>query len=307
MNDTLILHHYDSSPYAEKIRLMFGLTDARWQSVISPVQPPRPNLDPLTGGYRRIPVAQMGADVFCDTAIIAQEVAAAQDCPAVDPANVDASAATLMEQAEGKAFFAAIGAVPTPRLLVTMLKAFGPIGAYRFIKDRTDLLKGGTVRPPQGDKARAVLSDLLTALDARLSEQSWVGGETASVADFAVYHPLWLHVSCNRRPLDAGPRVTDWFKRVGEIGQGQREEITGDQAFAAARDADPRPLPASLDDTPVAVGASVRVAPSDYGVSPVTGTLAGMTTDRVIVARDTRDFGTLHVHFPRSGYSIEAG
>lgn len=64
MTDTLILHHYDASPYAEKIRLMFGLTGTRWQSLIAPVQPPRPSVDPLTGGYRRIPVAQIGADIF---------------------------------------------------------------------------------------------------------------------------------------------------------------------------------------------------------------------------------------------------
>ena len=67
MTETIILHHYDASPYAEKIRLMFGLKGMRWHSVLSPEQPPRPNVDPLSGGYRRIPIAQIGADVFCDT------------------------------------------------------------------------------------------------------------------------------------------------------------------------------------------------------------------------------------------------
>ena len=75
MTESIILHHYDNSPYAEKIRLMFGFTNMSWSSLLSPAWPPRPNLDPLTGGYRRIPVAQIGADIFCDTALIAQEVA----------------------------------------------------------------------------------------------------------------------------------------------------------------------------------------------------------------------------------------
>ena len=306
MNDTLILHHYDNSPYAEKVRLMFGLTDARWQSLRSPVQPPRPNLDPLTGGYRRIPVVQSGADIFCDTALIAREVARATDCPALDPTTVDAGAAALMEQAEKQAFFAAITAVPPMRLLGTMLRLFGPVGMYRFAKDRTGLLKGGTVRPAQGAEAKAVLRGLLDALETRLAAHSWVGGDSASVADFAVYHPLWLHVSCNRRPLDAGPNVTRWYQRVGEIGHGRREETTQAGAFAAARDANPRPLPASVADSPVATGTAVRVQPSDYGIVPVTGTLAAITQDRIILARDTADFGTLHVHFPRAGYSLAA-
>lgn len=35
---------------------------------------PKPDLVALTGGYRRIPVLQIGADVFCDTRLIAKEL-----------------------------------------------------------------------------------------------------------------------------------------------------------------------------------------------------------------------------------------
>jgi len=302
----MILHHYDASPYAEKIRLMFGLTNTHWFSLISSVQPPRASLDPLTGGYRRIPVAQVGADVFCDTAVIAQEVASATLCPALDPMSVDASATALMEQAEKEAFFAATGAVEPLRLLGTMMQLFGPVGTYRFVKDRINLLKGGTVRPPQGRAAKAILGSLLAALEMGLAEHPWVGGDHASVADFATYHPLWLHVSCNRRPLKAGANVEDWYQRVSEIGHGRREEITQDKAFAAAREAEPRALPASAENVPVAVGGLVEVAPSDYGVQPVTGILAAVTENRIILARDSAELGKVHVHFPRAGYSLVA-
>ena len=61
---SLVLHHYEDSPYAEKIRLMFGHLNLTWYSLISPAMPPRPNLDPLVGGYRRIPVLKQGADLF---------------------------------------------------------------------------------------------------------------------------------------------------------------------------------------------------------------------------------------------------
>lgn len=306
MNDTMILHHYDASPYAEKIRLMFGLTNSRWHSMLSPVQPPRPNLDPLTGGYRRIPVAQLGADIFCDTALIAGEIARETECSALDPGMLDATAIALMDKAQKETFFAAIGAVKPLRLLGTLMQLFGPVGTYRFAKDRAGMLKGGTVRPPQGKQAIAALQSLLTALESRLTEHPWVGGDAAGIADFSIYHPLWLYVSCNRRPLKAGPKVEAWYQRVSEVGHGKREEITQELAFAAARNAEPRPLPNSVDDLPVTLGSEVDVAPTDYGISPVSGTLVALTEERIIVARNNAGFGNLHVHFPRAGYSLVA-
>ena len=66
----MILHHYPTSPFAEKIRLIFGHKRIDWQEVIIPMVMPKPDLMPLTGGYRKTPVLQIGADVYCDTALI---------------------------------------------------------------------------------------------------------------------------------------------------------------------------------------------------------------------------------------------
>jgi glutathione S-transferase len=306
MSDPIILHHYDGSPYAEKIRLMFGLSNSTWHSLLSPAWPPRPSLDPLAGGYRRIPVAQLGADIFCDTALIAREVAAITDCLALDPGSVSDTAAALMKQAEEEAFFAAIGSVPPLRLVGTMIRRFGPVGTYRFVKDRSGLLKGGSAEAREREDMGAVFGAMLNALEARLAEFPWIDGDSPSVADFATYHPLWLHVSCARRPLQSGPKVAQWYQRVADIGHGRREEISQEVAFAAARQSEPRPIPESIANVPVKIGARVDVAPSDYGVKPVTGMLVAMTQDRIIVARDTAEFGKLHVHFPRVGYSVAA-
>ena len=68
----LILHHYDMSPYAEKIRLALGWKGLPWRSVITPTVLPKPDHFELTGGYRRVPVLQVGADVYCDTHLIAR-------------------------------------------------------------------------------------------------------------------------------------------------------------------------------------------------------------------------------------------
>ena len=69
------LHHYPASPFSEKIRALLGYLGLAWHSVETSIIMPRPLLLPLSGGYRRVPVAQIGADVYCDTAIIARAIA----------------------------------------------------------------------------------------------------------------------------------------------------------------------------------------------------------------------------------------
>src|ERR1043166_10163486 len=71
MNE-LILHHYDTSPFSEKIKKILAYKNLAWRAVEQPTIMPKPMLVPLTGGYRRIPVLQIGADVYCDTQLIAR-------------------------------------------------------------------------------------------------------------------------------------------------------------------------------------------------------------------------------------------
>ena len=71
----IILHHYDISPYSEKVRIGLGLKRLAWASVELPVIMPKPNLTALTGGYRKTPVLQIGADIYCDSQLIMRELA----------------------------------------------------------------------------------------------------------------------------------------------------------------------------------------------------------------------------------------
>jgi glutathione S-transferase len=76
----LVLHHYPRSPFAEKVRIAFGLKGLHWHSVIQPRIAPKPELVALTGGYRRIPVLQIGADIYCDTRRILAELEPIAHC-----------------------------------------------------------------------------------------------------------------------------------------------------------------------------------------------------------------------------------
>ena len=70
----IILHHYDRSPFSEKVRAAFGIKGLSWRSVRIPDVMPKPDYTPLTGGYRRTPSMQIGADIYCDSAMILLEL-----------------------------------------------------------------------------------------------------------------------------------------------------------------------------------------------------------------------------------------
>lgn len=70
----IIFHAYPQSPVAEKVRVAFGIKGLAWRSVEIPRLPPKPMLTALTGGYRRTPVMQIGADIYCDSQCIIREL-----------------------------------------------------------------------------------------------------------------------------------------------------------------------------------------------------------------------------------------
>ena len=87
MTDIIILHHYDISPYSEKVRLGLGLKGLAWASVEIPVIMPKPDLTALTGGYRKAPVLQIGADIYCDSQLIMRELERRHPSPSFYPAG----------------------------------------------------------------------------------------------------------------------------------------------------------------------------------------------------------------------------
>lgn len=70
----MIIHHYPQSPVSEKIRMAMGFKKLSWRSVEQNRFPDRPELFQMTGGYRRLPVLQIGADLYCDTQCIFREL-----------------------------------------------------------------------------------------------------------------------------------------------------------------------------------------------------------------------------------------
>lgn len=104
----LILHHYPNSPFAEKIRLILGFKGLRWSSVIIPNIMPKPDVIALTGGYRKTPVLQIGADIYCDTALIADVIEAQAAQPTLYPGGIAGASRILAQWADSTLFWTMI-------------------------------------------------------------------------------------------------------------------------------------------------------------------------------------------------------
>jgi glutathione S-transferase len=306
----LILHHYPMSPFSEKIRLMLGYAGVPWQSLHSPEMPPRPNVDPLSGGYRRIPIAQIGADIFCDSRLICNEISASVKNNRLNPVFESATAPALearLEYAgrlEGEVFWAAVLSIPAGRTLRQLLRNLGLWKTLRFLKDRAGMGRSAKMPVPSAEQAAQTFAEHLSELEQRLQESDFLFGEQPHHADFAAYHTLWFHRVPGDLPMPPNlPSVAAWYERMTAFGHGQVEEISQADAFAAARDTEPRPVSARRRRDPL-IGKQVSINPSDYGLDGVQGVLVGSSPYRWIVERQTEEFGTLHVHFPKVGFEL---
>src|SRR3546814_15059206 len=111
---------------------------------ISPVMP-KPDLTALTGGYRRTPVLQVGADIYCDTALIARRLEAEKITPALFPEGQEFTAATLAQWADSVLFLNAVSLVFQPDSMAVRFAQVPKEFVQIFSKDRAQLFSNGSV------------------------------------------------------------------------------------------------------------------------------------------------------------------
>ena len=132
----LILHHYPVSPFAEKVRLVLGYKKLAWKSVIIPSIMPKPDLVALTGGYRRTPVLQIGADIYCDTALICDVLEQLRPAPALHPQGGNGGARIVAQWAASTLFAAAMAYCFSPKGAAFFFQGQPPEVAKAFAEDR---------------------------------------------------------------------------------------------------------------------------------------------------------------------------
>jgi glutathione S-transferase len=301
----IILHHYDTSPYAEKVRIGLGLKGLAWASVELPQIMPKPNLTALTGGYRKTPVLQIGADIYCDSQLIMRELERRHPTPSFYPAGRGAADA-LAWWAEKTMFLPAVSIAFAKRPEVL------PKG---FLEDRAKF-SGRNIDPVVMLAAVPNQLDQLRAhfdwLDQTLADgRSFLQGRAVGLSDLAAYHPVWYlrqNFGSAAAPLDGFPRLLSWAERVAAIGHGRRSPMTSEQALDVARTATSIAKASTDAKDPIGrkPGQVVSVTPDDTGRDPVIGELVTSGIDEIVIRRRDPAIGEVCVHFPRAGFVVTA-
>lgn len=298
----IILHHYEASPYSEKMRAYLGYKGVAWRSMIVPAIAPKPDLTRLTAGYRRTPVLQIGADIYCDTSLMIDRLEALLPGPTL----------ALGPQAQAQALtglWAEVDLFWRAARLVLASRADQLPDA--FLADRGAMM-GVTLDRVQMQAAlpqlAAAMAALLPRIEACLAQAgAFLGGDTPSVADFQLYHPLWFLGSVNgfaRFGLRPGA-VTAWLGRMAGFGHGVATPIDAADTFVQAGAQPPTDLPVHQEGPGVPpLGTSLSVAPESFGKEASIGTLVALNGARIALDHDAAGIGPVRVHFPRPGYVL---
>lgn len=299
----IILHHFPGSPFAHKARVAFGIKRLDWRSVEIPNVMPKPDLTALTGGYRNTPVMQIGADIYCDTQCILREIDRRQPEPPLRPAATAGVDWLLFAWAD-RPFYAAVNAV-----------MFG-VNADKlpdsFVKDREEH-RGFAIDLKQFQRDlpqwRRNLAAQLDWLEESLADgRPYLLGKSLSVADIGVYGPVWQMAKGDvehAAQFSTFPKLSVWRDRMAAFGIGTPTPLTAAEAVDIAAAATPDETGGIADRTiGLSEGDTVSVTPDDKGRVAVTGTLVGVSNQRISIQREDPRAGIVNVHFPRAGFQL---
>lgn len=299
----IILHHFDISPFAEKARLAFGIKNLAWQSVQIPLIMPKPDLTALTGGYRKTPVMQIGADIYCDTQCIARELERRFPEPTLFPQHSRALS-TAFSQWSDAAFFQ-----PGSGLSLGTNEGL----PEDIVADRSEFFSylDFSNLHQQLPHLYSQFCGHLHLLEEMLADgRQFLSGEAPGWMDILAYFPVWMcrsNISNAQQLLTPLSHLANWEARVTAIGHGQRSELDTEEALEIANNTTSTTEASILGDTwpDLKEGDSVTVTPTDYGDVPVAGNLLQLSHEGIAIRRTDARAGELVVHFPRIGYLLE--
>lgn len=306
----IILHHFASSPFSEKVRLALGYKGLAWKSVMVPAVLPKPDVQALTGGYRKTPFLQIGSDVYCDTALICDVLEHLQPSPALYPQGDKGIARVLAQWGDTTLFWAAMAYNLQPKGAAALFAGQAPEVVQAFGADRAAMSVGMTrLRPAD---ATAAYRSYLRRISNMLDDHDFLLGDAPCIADFAVYHPLWYtrhQVPSMAAILEATPAVLVWMDRMAALGHGQMDKLKATEAIAicAASTGASNLIDSTFqDEHGIALGSQVTIAAESFGPETTRGELLVASRTHYTLRRTDPRAGTVHVHFPRIGYVLKA-
>jgi glutathione S-transferase len=300
----VILHHFEQSPFSEKVRLAFGLKNIAWSSALISRIMPRPDLMPMTGGYRRTPVMQIGADIYCDTQCILRELERRFPEPTLFP-NKDEGIAWASAMWTDRSFFQ-----NTVNLVFGSLADKVP---QDFIEDR-EKLRGAkfdvaamtAAIPQMRDQFRAHVGWIESQLG---YGRAWITGDKPGLCDVNAFMNIWYvraHLPGAEAMLAEFGHTRAWEERLRAVGHGKRSEISTAAALDMAAGATPQTAEAADPNDPNGrkPGDRVEIAPDDYGKISVAGEIVALSSQHIAIRRHDPRAGEIVVHFPRAGFVL---
>jgi glutathione S-transferase len=302
----LILHHYQGSPFSEKVRLVLGMKNLAWRSVIVPMMNPKPDVVALTGGYRRTPFLQIGADVYCDSALMCRVIDRLEPEPPLYPTATAGLDDIVAQWADTSLFWTAVPFTMQPDGIAHIFAGAPAEFLKAFAADRT-AMNPAMRRAPVADGG-AMLDIYVTRLEASLADgRPFLLGHQPCIADFAAAQSIWF---VRRAPviaarLDGHARTAAWYDRIAAFGHGTPTPLSSAEAITISAGAGTHAPVAVAPGQGHSKGDVVTVTAADYAHDEIAGSLVGLDAAEVVVARGDPRAGSVHVHFPRVGFHVK--
>ena len=296
---TPILYHYAMSPFSEKLRLALGAITQEWGSVVVPARPPRRALDAFLGGYRRIPVLQMGAHFYCDSRLAFDALHDAR----VLAGSLNAEDETLRQMAEHDIFFSVIAGAPQFKAFKYLRGQLGLAGTIGFVRDRVQMMRGATVMAPKRRLASEKIAQYLLHLGRRLGKEPYLSGDALGYLDLCCYHPLWMAAKIDHTLMLRWPKeVREWMLRLDQMPRGVSRSYSLEAVMEAVEN-DQAEVAGEVSSL-YRYGDSVALSPIDYARDKTEGALITLDTERVVIRRQISSSIRVYLHFPVRGFDL---
>ncbi|KAH8106019.1 hypothetical protein BXZ70DRAFT_917812 [Cristinia sonorae] len=328
---SVILYHYDASPFATKVKNMLLVKRIPHKRVTVPMTMPRPELSKLLGvTYRKIPVLAIGNDVYCDTSVIASALErrfpASAGYGSLFPYKTG-STDSNGSQSRDTGMAMALSMFWSDRVVFPLAASSLPYAKFpeSFIKDR-ERWYGQSIDPKcaaskQPETTSAIASHL-TLLEQQLSDgRQWIMDTTSpGLVDISAHVVFrWLGFFKSVREIfdiNVFPQSIAWIKRMNEyFDKLQKDRVAPFEDISADDGAriicNTPEQPNLLRNSQVEalrlgliLGQTVSVSPSDNGKVPTTGKLLAIDSEEVVV-EVLGSAGRVQCHFPRLNFSVQ--
>jgi len=283
LNNSIILHRSLGSPYSEKIMLLLRYAGLDWLSVATPKGMPRPIQQSLVGNYsRRVPILQIGSDLYCDTSMIMDKLSSLSADKSLSPMSSDAEFKELLQLIESDGTLSMLGVLTSWNFLFGYFKLLPFPDAVAFIKDRKKLAEKHSDLKNRKSKQQwmVIAKSYLSKLNDCLNDSLFLTtSDRPNAADFSAYTMIWYHdILTNLTHVKEFENIMAWYQRMVSFNNNEMTAIAPELALGVAKHTEPAPIPVSMMNSPH-IGQTIDVPINDVLGSiicqPISGVLAG--------------------------------